>query len=232
MRVNLPFLLFALLLLWFPRKWMRLGMSFWNRKQRRSEGMTRREEEPWHTSEPGDPAVSLRSEFGKIRNYVDLLRAAAGSMSVMGGLGVVDPCIILPPEPTKLLAAEYLALQIGILLIGLLIQSVRQERGRYLFFAPIFFLAGLSLGLCGEKAAGFAFVMIWAVNPMLKNPSIFLTVYALLIALFGGIFNGFGSTSWIVAALFFFTPVLLSAMAQRPLVLFSRKSVRNPRART
>ena len=228
MRVNLPFLLFALLLLWFPRQWMRLGKAFWNQRKRRSEGMTRREEEPWHTSEPGDPAVGFRDEFGKIRNYVDLLRGAAGSLSVMGGLGI-DPCITLPPEPTGLMLGEYFAVQVAILLGGLLVQTVRHERGRYLFFAPIFFLAGLSVGLCGVNVAGFAFVMIWAVNPMLKNPSVFLMVYAALVGAFAAVFLSLTSLVAIVTVFFIFLPVLLSAMAQRPLVLFTKKSVRSTR---
>ena len=193
--------------------------------------MTRREEEPWHTSEPGDPAVGFLDEFSKIRNYVDLLRAAAGSLSVMGGLGI-EPCIVLalPEEPTALLAGELLVLKIGILLVGLLVQTVRYERGRFLFFAPIFFLAGLSVGLCGVNAAGFSFVLIWAFNPMLKNPSVFLMVYSLLMGIFGALFLGFTSSLMIAAVFFFFLPVLLSALAKRPLVLFSRKSVRSARA--
>lgn len=228
MRVDLPYLLFALLLLWFPRQWMRLGKAFLNRQRTRSEGMTRREEEPWHNSEPGDPAVSFRTEFGKIRNYIDLLRGAAGSLSILGGMGV-ESCITLPSEPTKVLKGEHFALEIAILIIGLVIQAVRNERGRYLFFPPIFFVAGLTLGLCGDKAAGFAFVMIWAVNPMLKNPSMFLTVYALLVGLFGLFFNGVEKYYWVVAMFLVFLPVLLSAMAQRPLVMLARKTTRTPR---
>ena len=188
--------------------------------------MTRREEEPWHSSEPGDPAVSFRSEIFKVRNYMDLLRGAAGSLAVLGGMGI-ESCFALPPEPTKVLKGEHFAIEITILLIGLVIQTVRYERGRYLFFPPIFFLAGLTLGLCGDKAAGFAFVMIWAVNPMLKNPSVFLTVYALLVGLFGQLFTD--GHYWIVALFLVFFPVLLSAMAQRPLVMLARKTTRTPR---
>src|SRR5476651_2689887 len=101
MIVNLPILLVALVLLCFPRQWMRLGLSFWNRKRRRSEGATRREEEPWKTSEPGDPAVSFVGEFLKIRNYVDLFRSAAGSLAMFGGLGI-DPCLSVGPDATSL----------------------------------------------------------------------------------------------------------------------------------
>lgn len=228
MIVNLPFLLLALLLLCFPRQWMRLGLAIMNRKRRRSEGATRREEEPWKTSEPGDPAVSFREEFVKVRNYVDLFRATAGSLAVIGGLGI-DPCVSAPPDAPKLVGYEVFAVQVAILLAGLLVQSVRYERGRFLVFAPIFFLAGLSVGICGIKAAGFAFALIWAVNPMLKNPSGFLSAYALLIGLFGVLFLDFTSILVVLAVVLTFLPVLLSALMQRPLVLFSRKSVRPTR---
>jgi hypothetical protein len=225
MLVNLPFLLLALVLLCFPRQWMRLGLTFMNRKRRRSEGATRREEEPWKNSEPGDPAVGFREEFLKVRNYVDLFRATAGSLAVFGGLGI-DPCVSAPPDAHGLVLGEVFAVQCAILLVGLLIQSVRHERGRFLVFAPIFFLAGLSVGVCGVKAAGFAFALIWAVNPMLKNPSAFLTAYALLIGLFGGLFLEFTDKLVILGLFLTFLPVLLSALMQRPLVLFTRKSVR------
>src|ERR1019366_7561688 len=107
--------------------------------------------------------------------------------------------------------------------VGLLIQTVRYERHRLLFFAPIFFLFGLSIGLCGVETAGFAFVLIWAVNPMLKNPQSFLSVYALLVGGFGWFFLDSENAPPIAALVFCFLPVLLSMLAQRPLVLFTRK---------
>lgn len=229
MLVNLPFLLLALLLLCFPRQWMRLGLTFWNRKKKRSEGATRREEEPWKNSEPGDPAVSFRDEFLKVRNYVDLFRATAGSLAVFGGLGI-DACFSAPAESPRLLVAEVLVAQIVLLLVGLLIQLVRYERGRFLVFAPIFFLAGLTVGVCGVKTAAFAFALIWAINPMLKNPSAFLMAYAVLVGLFGGLFLDFTDKMVILAAFVTFLPVLLSALMQRPLVLFTRKTVRGARS--
>jgi len=63
---------------------------------------------------------------------------------------------------------------------------------------------------------------------MLKNPAGFLSVYALVIGVFGMFFLGFGSKLPIIALVFCFLPVLLSMMAQRPLVLFTRKGTRTP----
>ncbi len=225
MLVNLPYLLLAMLLLWFPRQWMRFGKSVAHRRRQRTEGPTRREDEPWKTSEPGDPAVSMGEEFLKIRNYVDLFRATAGGWAVFGGMDI-NPAFAAPPNAPSALSGGVFGAQVAVVLVGLLTQALRYERGRLLVFAPIFYLAGLSVGLCGLKAASFAFVMIWAVNPMLKNPSRFLAAYALLLWIFGGIFKEFLDLAVIAAFVLAFLPVLLSAIVRRPLVLLSRKSVR------
>lgn len=191
--------------------------------------MTRRAEEPWHQSEPGDPAVNFRTEFGKVRNYLDLLRGAAGSLALLGGMGMAS-CISVGRDAPASLRGAHFALEMVILLVGVVVQTVRYERGRCLFFPPIFFLAGITVGLCGEKAAGFAFVMIWAVNPTLKNPSAFLCVYALVAGVFGLLFSGFDRYYWLVALGLIFLPVLLSALAQRPLVMLTRKGSRVARS--
>ncbi len=225
MLVNLPFLLIAIVLLWFPRQWMRLGLSIWKRRKRSSEVVVQREKDPWKTDEPGNPAVKFSTEFVKPRNYVDLLRATVGSVAVMGGFDV-DASIGTAPEALPAVIRRVLALKLAILLAGLIIQTVRRERNRLLFFAPIFFLFGLSIGLCGLKTAGFAFVLIWAVNPMLQGPQGFLTVYAMLIGAFGFFFLETGYEPTIAALVFCFFPVLLSMLAQRPLVLFTRKTTR------
>lgn len=229
MLVNLPFLLIAIVLLWFPRQWMRQGLSFWNHRKRRSEGAVRRDEEPWHAHEPGNPSVRFGAEFTKLRNYVDALRATAGCVAILGRFEL-DSCLQAAPGAAAVVAQEVMALKIAILLVGLLIQTVRYERQRLLFFAPIFFLFGLSIGLCGVKGACFAFVLVWAVNPMLKNPQGFLTVYALVMGVFGLFFLGWSNKLPLVAFVLCFLPVLLSLLAQRPLVLFARRGTRAPGA--
>jgi len=225
MLVNLPFLLFALILLWIPRQWMRMGFSILNQHSHRREPSAPTSAEPWKAREPGDPAVGIAEEFSKPRNYVDLFRGAVGGLAVMGGLGIA-PCLSPGAGASRSVEQALLAVQLGILLVGLLVQTVRHERQRFLFFAPIFFLFGLSVGLCGLKGALFAFAMVWAIHPMVRNPEGFLTVYAVLMGLFGGFFLGFGNPLAIAAAGLCFLPVVLSLLAQRPLVVFSRKPVR------
>ncbi len=224
MVINPAFFLLAVALLWFPRQWMRLGRALGKRRKRRAD-VERRDEEPWKADEPGSSTVKLVAEAKKPRNYVDLLRGAAGSVALIGGFEL-QASVSAPANAPVLLNYEVLGLQLAVLLAGLLIQTVRYERGRLLFFAPIFFLCGMSIGLCGWKVALFAFALIWAVNPMLKNPQGFLTIYAFTLAVFGVLFRGVGDKLSIVIAVFSFLPVLLSLMAQRPLVLFTRRGTR------
>jgi hypothetical protein len=225
MLVDVRFLLFALLLLWFPRQWMRLGIFFRIRRAKRGASGEGRGKEPWVTREAGDPAVVFRAEFLKIRNYVDLLRGVAGSLALMGGLGI-SPCLTLPAAAGELAERELLTLKLGILLVGLVIQMLRFERGHFMFFAPIFFLCGISVGLIGLKGALFAFVMIWAINPMLGGPLGFLSIYALLMLAFGLLFLGLSDKLPIVALVYCFLPVLLSLLSRRPLVVLTRKGTR------
>jgi len=225
MIVRLPFLFVALLLLWFPRQWMRLGMSMSRRRSKGSSG-SQRTEEPWNRRESGDPSVSFRREFAKLRNYVDLFRAVAGGLSVMGGLGI-SPCLALSENPAPAAGLELLILKLGILLVGLIAQTVRNEKNRAQIFAPIFFLGGLSVGLDGPDVALFAFALIWALNPMIGNAEGFLFVYALLLLGFGLQFQGFGNKLPIVAFVYCLLPVLISWVSHRPLVLFTRKGTRS-----
>src|SRR4051812_46844871 len=73
MMVDLPFFLLAVVLLLFPRAWMRLGWAFLRRRRRGRHGASATE--PWLARQPGDPRLSFRREFTRLRNYIDLLRA-------------------------------------------------------------------------------------------------------------------------------------------------------------
>jgi hypothetical protein len=155
-----------------------------------------------------------------------LLRAAAGGVLLWGGLGVRPVLAVAEGEPRSA-AYQVLAVQAGIAILAVLIQAVRYEKHRLSFFPPIFFLAGLSVGMCGYKTAAFAFVFIWAVNPALKNARAFLTFYALSLYVFGALFRGFGSIPVALLALMSFLPVLLSLLTNRPLLAFTRRSGRS-----
>lgn len=224
MKFDLAQFLFGLALLWFPRPWMRLGFTIGRR--RRSGSGSHREEEPWVRREPGDPRIDPRREAGKIRNYFDLLRGAAGGLAIMGGLAITAS--ITPAEgASKMVAREVLAINLGILFVGTLIQTLRYERNHLTFFAPIFYLAGMSISLCSGWGALFAFVLIWGVNPMLGSAQGFLAIYGVLMCTFGLLFRGMANKMPIAALGLCLLPVLISLLAKKPLMVPSRKAQRS-----
>lgn len=217
MEVHVPLLIFGLLLLWFPRSWLRLGRVVGGRR-RRSSGPR----EPWK-HERGDPRLSY-DEFGKARNYFDLLRAAVGGLAIVGS-SLVQPAIAAAEGASRGAVRQVLVAKLAILLVGLLIQTLRYERRHVSFFAAVFFVAGLSVALCGPWAALFAFMLVWAVNPMFGNAEAFLAVYAILLAGFGVLFRDTSRLLVIGAFGLTLLPVLLALLSRRPLVVFSRKAV-------
>lgn len=206
--------IFALLLLWMPRQALRTGQFSKSRRAARHE--------PMKSREPGDSSVSFRTEFSKLRNYIDLFRAALGSVALLGGVEGIAPAVQAaggaPMATVRLVQYGPLL----ILVIAVLIQSFRFEQRRGMF-APIFFLSGLSFGLCGVPVAGFALILIWSINLVLPNPATFLATYALLLVAFTTLFLGTKDKVPFAPAFLCFLPVLLSLLLGRPLVLFSKK---------
>ncbi len=217
MTVHLPLLLIGIALLWFPRKWMRLGLIVGGRRQKSD-----RNTEGWRKPEPGDPRLRFREEFAKGRNYFDLLRGAVGSLAVVGGPWIDAGLAAVGPD--RGVARQVLGLQIAVLVVGLLIQTIRIERRHLSFFAPIFYVAGVSFTLCGPWGAMFAFVLIWGINPMFGGAQAFLGFYSLLLGGFGVWLGKRGFALPIVAFGLCFAPVLLSLLTRRPLVVFTRKA--------
>ena len=223
MTVNVVLLIVALAVLWLPRQWLRLGIVLVKRRTRRNRDKELAAAEPWNVREPGDPRVYFRTEFGKFRNYVDLLRGLAGGVCVAGGF-YVEPCLQAAANAPGAQVRGVLALKGLILLVGLLAQTIRYERGRLTFYPPIFYLAGMSVPLCEPSGAAFAFVAIWAINPAFGSVQGFLSIYAVLMVVFGQYFGGIGDKTSICAGILCFLPVLLSLLANLPLIVFARKA--------
>jgi hypothetical protein len=223
MSVNITLLLLAVALLWFPRQWLRLGAVLLRRRSRRSSPQAPTVVEPWNAREPGDPRVFLGTEIRKLRNFIDLFRAMLGAVCIVGGLRIESALLLSDGAPGSQVKA-LIAVKGLILLVGLLVQTIRYERSRLTFYPPIFYLAGLSVPLCEPAAAGFAFVAVWALNPAFGSAQAFLTVYAALMVAFGQYFAGLGDKTAIFAGLLCFLPVLLSLLANRPLIIMARKA--------
>lgn len=220
MSVHVPLLIFGLLLLWLPRQWMRAGLIIGARRHR-SHGTG----ESWKPRQPADRRLSY-GEFTKVRNYVDLLRGAAGGLAIVGGW-LIEPALYAAEATDREALRSILVAKLAILLVGLLIQTIRYERHHLRFFAPIFFIAGLSVALCGPWPALFALLLVWAVNPMFGSPEGFLTVYAVVLVGFGVLFRETPRALAIAAGVLCFVPVLLSLLTRRPLVVFSRRAASN-----
>jgi hypothetical protein len=214
MSMEFPWLIAGIVLLWFPRKWMRRGAAFFRRR--------RRETEPWNVNERGDSRLSFRAEFSKFRNYVDFLRAGIGSLLLMGRSGL-SPALQAEPGPSSANVAAVLGIQSAILLVGVLVQTLRREKGHVSFYPPVFYLAGISMGLCDMRGAVFAFSLAWAMNAALPGARAFLAVYALLVLAFGLLFAGVGDKAVIVSSVLTFLPVLLSLLFKRSLAVLARK---------
>lgn len=220
MAIHLPSFLLALALLLFPRGWMRIGAVV--RRRRSSAAARAREAEPWNKRSPGDPRVSGRREFRRLRNYIDLLRAGGGGALLMGEFGLVA-AIAAESGASSLAARAVVGVRALIFVIGLLVQTLRWEHGRVTFYPPVFYIAGVSVALCSPWAALFAFILIWTVSGSLPNAQGFLALYAGLILLFGHLLLGLRDLSTDFAALLCFLPVLLSWMSNKPLVVLTRK---------
>ena len=117
-----------------------------------------------------------------------------------------------------------LALRGGILLVGVLIQTLRWNKERLTFFPPIFYLTGLSFGLLKPWGALAAFLLVWTFNTGIGNAQGFLTIYAVLMMVFGSLFAGRRDNLVLLVSFLCFLPVLLSLLSNRPLVVLSRKA--------
>lgn len=221
--LTLQFVL-ALTVLFFPRHALRRGASLLQRKRRRSVG-SERILEPWKDREPGDPRIAPGVEFLKPRNYLDLVRAAAGGVALWGGF-YVPPALAADPAAGGRMPLLVLGLKCLITLLAVVIQAIRYEKVKVSFFPPIFFIGGLAVGAVGYQAAAFAFIGIWAINAGISNAQGFLSVFAVLLLAFGMLFNGWRSIPSAAMALAAFFPVLLSLMVRRPLMIFTRKGSR------
>lgn len=215
MIVNLPLFLLAVALLWLPRRWMRLGAIRLGRKR------IHRERDTWRQSEV-DPTRIGWDEFAKGRNYHDLFRAGVGGLALLGGLGL--PSVMAVPAGWEHGRLKLLGIQIAILAVGVLIQTVRRERGRVKCYPPVFFLAGLSVGLCGPAPAAFAFLLVWSLGRMIGNAQLFLILYAILLPAFGIMLGG-DRVRWMAAAALCALPALISLLSGRPLLVLERRRV-------
>jgi len=177
-------------------------------------GSTVRASHPREQRQPGDRSIWLREELVKGRNYFDLLRAGIGSWFVM------HSCFYLRPETDATSSGSWvlLALQTVILVAAVAMQMMRWS-GKISLFAPVFFLMGLTAGVCSWQVALFAAMLVWVLNCILPNPETFLLVQAIALAGFSYLFLGTITVMTLLGAALVFLPVVVSLLMKEQLML-------------
>ena len=208
--IHWSYLLAAVVVLWFPRPWMKYGRLF---RRQRKQRETFEKFAQQGGRDPDDKSVKLGRELANKRNYLDFFRG------LIGGYALWHYSL-----ETDIPESQWIVLSAGgaVVLAGVLIQSVRLG-GRVTFFAPIFYLAGLVIAHGNPFVGGFAFLLTCALNPLLSNPGRFLTCFALLLMPFGWFLEGDLLEVLLDAALLLSVPVL-SLLAGRPVVIFTKKA--------
>jgi len=211
--IHWPYFLGALLLLWFPRPWLRRGR--WRRRRRPPREALEQFARDG-ASEPGDHSVKLRREFSSLRNHVDWMRGSAGAAALASFSFTASPAEA---------SLAVTGLTLAVLLVGLLAQTLRRREGRMAFFAPIFYAVGLNLGLGNHYPALLAFLLVCAVNPVLPDARWFLTAYALALLPFNVLLGG-GVQLAVPRSALLFVPIVLSLLAGRSLALVAPRPAR------
>ncbi|HEY9721696.1 MAG TPA: hypothetical protein V6D47_06760, partial [Oscillatoriaceae cyanobacterium] len=116
------------------------------------------------------------------------------------------------------------AIQAVVLLIGLVLQTLRYERGRWALTAPVFYIGGLLAVLCTPWAGLCAFVLAWVLTSVAPNAQGFLVVQAMVAAIVAYWLNGL-NLFLILGFVLGVVPVIFSLLMKKPLVVFSRRSM-------
>jgi hypothetical protein len=211
--VNFWLLSIAVLLLWLPRQWLRFGGEFIPLPK----SSRRRKRDNSNPRNPGDVSLRFKEEFKKPRNWIDLMRAAAGAVAIEHGC--FEKAVGAPKET----ATQIFVCATAIYVVAVLIQTIRME-GRLTLAAPVFFVLGLSFGIIGGMAALFACIMVWVINLVLPGSSMFLVAFAGLQVCFALLLARLPVRDAALAGGLAVLPVVFSLVTKRRLVQLSKKS--------
>lgn len=202
MTVNIPILAFSLLLLWFPRTWLRLGKRVSAKPERRYNA-SKPERDPY------DKTVNPLTEAAKSRNWVDLFRGAVGTY------GLLDAGL-RPPEGILGLDTLTTSLQGGALFLAMLLQMVRYEK-RLSLFAPIYFLQGMGIGVAGGLVGILALLGSWALSPLLPGAGVLLFVQGAVLLVIGMLLKSAAPGMLMIVAGITLMPMLVSVLLRKKL---------------
>ena len=195
------FLALGVLLIWFPRNWLRFGMRV-TPKPPRKYNQAKTERDPY------DRSVSPVVEGVKSRNWLDLFRAMVGSWVVF----------VVADEYAGGAALNSTALTIAtcVLGVGVLIQMIRME-GRLSLFAPIFFLQGMNFGVNGLTIGAITMLGAWALSPVLPSAGALLFVQGASTLCLGLLLRDAEPLLAMIVAGLTWTPVLIGVLLRKRL---------------
>lgn len=207
-------LIVGLALLLVPRGWLRAGAAHKKRTGRSTSGG------PVKDRMPGDRSMWIEEEFRLRRNWIDFGRALCGGFAVM---------VLFPPIVDDLIAVPSISnnqvifiAQALLLFAAVVIQMVRVEE-RLMLFPPIFFVLALAFPILGWKAGIMGFALIWAINLIIPNPALFLTVNGGIVIMLSVVFSVNLRAAGLLAALSCMPP-LVAILSRRRLALFRKRT--------
>ncbi len=203
MVVHIPILVFALLLLLFPRNWLRHGPRVGGRPVRRQPG------EPAPERDPNERGLKPLVEAAKPRNWIDFGRGAVGALAL-------TCAAILAPEGG--LGGDWQTLTLHGVVLGVasIVQMLRVE-GRLTLFAPIYFLQGVTFGIAGWFVGLVAMVGSWALTPVLPGPGGLLFVQGAVALSLGLLLGNTAPPALMILAGVIWLPMLVSILMHRRL---------------
>ena len=217
MTVHYLFLVPALLLLWAPRPWLYWGEKPREPKRRGAFGrFLSRLRKPPANYDRSTRVVRFWAELLKRRNFLDMLRAAAGAWAV------TDFVVTFASQAAESTAWDSTSATITtvkslVLLAGVMVQTLRWHEERIVFVAPIYYVTGISLGVVGFVPGALAWALIWALSPLLFGPERLMITYALLLGVFGPLFGGWDNVlAWMPSAAALL-PVMISLFGKQQL---------------
>lgn len=192
---------FSLLLLWFPRSWLRHG-------KRATPNAPRKHNQVKEERDPYDQTVKPVEEALKKRNWVDFFRAMVGAWIVVWMAEEQAGAGALSTKVTVYLAAAWT--------LAVLTQMFRLQ-GRLALFAPIFFLQGLTIGVLGPVVGFITMFGSWALSPVLPSPAALLFIQAASTFCLGFLLNPTDPKLAMVVASVACLPVLISVLSRKRL---------------
>ncbi len=151
--------------------------------------------------------------FRAWQNWIDLLRAGAGTYALLH---------LSMTATTKADGVPFIVflIKVAVLAVAVMMQTIRFGDGLN-FFAPIFFLSGLTLMLPGYTEGGFAFVFGWAFAIGGKNARYQLPVMGVALAIIAPLLGNLSQLFMLNLALIF-APFLASTLFRKRMLLMSR----------